>query len=93
MENYTKDELRSFLDRDGPPPASLGRKQIREWLEVQAVAHEKKRADEAELKLSDMARKLDGLRWVKHAFDIVKERETMASWSCKRFNSFALPMQ
>ena len=67
MENYTKEELRSFLDRDDPPPTSLKRKQIREWLEAEA----NKRAEEVEKKLSDIARKLEGLMWANHAFVLI----------------------
>ena len=35
LKNYTTDELRSFLDRDEPPPNPLKRKDIRQWLEKQ----------------------------------------------------------
>eukprot|EP00955_Chlamydomonas_euryale_P078453 363148-Chlamydomonas_euryale.AAC.4 len=32
MEGYTLDELRSFLERDGPPPARLQRKDIFDYV-------------------------------------------------------------
>jgi hypothetical protein len=100
MDDYTIEQLRSFLDRDEPLPDGLNYRQIRERLEEHAVQQVRdelvdtqQQLMDTQLRLEGTERMLENLRCAMHAIRLTLERELTASWSCKQCVSMRIVYQ